>query len=88
MAEPDAAWLASRGWDMGRPADVCHLDCSAPGFLKTMTDASGRAWEIILCPEDAMVLEAGEADGDYSGALTPADSRAGAWPWMLAAAAS
>ena len=83
MAAPDFAFLASRGWDMTQVADVCWLDHDAPGYRKA---SAGQ--EIILCPEDALVLEAGEADGDYAGSLTPADSRACEWPWMLAAAAS
>jgi hypothetical protein len=86
MSRPDFAFLAGRGWDMTGAADVCSLDCSDPGYRKVIDDGH-RRWEIILCPADAMVLEAGEADGDYTGALTPADSRAGEWPWMELSAA-
>lgn len=83
---PDFAFLASRGWDMTQVADVCHLDCSDPGYRKVI-DNGRRQLEIILCPGDAMVLEAGVADGDYAAALTPADSRAGEWPWTELSAA-
>lgn len=84
MSGPDVEFLASRGWDMSQPADVCYLDHSefVPGYRKV---AAGR--EIVLCPEDALMLEAGERDGDYAGALTPADSRAGEWPWTELSAA-
>jgi hypothetical protein len=80
----DFAYLTRRGWDMSQPADVCMLDHSdfVPGYRKVLTGADGVRREIVLCPEDAMVLEAGAADGDYAGALTPEDSRAGEWPWM------
>lgn len=81
MREPDPGFLASRGWDMTRAADVCWLDCADPGYRRTLTDARGQLWEIILCAPDAMVLEAGELDGDYTGSPTPADSSAGEWPW-------
>ncbi len=74
---PDLEFLARRGWDMSASVDICHLDCSEPGYLKV---AGGL--EIILCPDDAMVLEAGAWNGSYCGAETPADSMAGEWPWM------
>jgi hypothetical protein len=74
---PDLEFLARQGWDMSAPVDICHLDCSAPGYLKVVGDR-----EIILCPDDAMVLEDGAWHGSYSGAETPADSWAGEWPWM------
>jgi hypothetical protein len=79
VADPDFAFLAARGWDMSAPVDTCHLDCPAPGYLKVT-----GGMEIILCPDDAMVLEAGAWHGDYSGAVTPADSMAEVWPWMPA----
>lgn len=81
MREPDFEFLTSRGWDMSAPVDTCHLDCSAPGYLKVMD-----GMEIILCPADATVLEVGAFLGDYSGAPTPADSMAEVWPWMPAQA--
>lgn len=77
MPEPDTEFLASRGWDMSAPVDTCHLDCPAPGYLKVVGER-----EIILCPDDAMVLEQGAWHGDYTGAVTPADSMASEWPWM------
>ena len=79
--EPDRAFLASRGWDLSAPVDTCYLDCAEPGYVKT-AEIGGRRQEIILCLADAMVLEEGAWEGDYSGALTPADSRAGEWPWL------
>jgi hypothetical protein len=81
MAEPDIAFLTSRGWEMAAPVDICSLDCAEPGYRKVIDDGH-RRWEIILCPADAMVLEAGALRGDYAGALTPADSLAGEWPWL------
>jgi hypothetical protein len=82
--EQAVAFLRERGWDMSRPADVCYLDCSAPGYLKQWDGTRGRC-EIILCREDALVFEAGALDGDYSGALTPADSCAAEWPVQVLA---
>jgi hypothetical protein len=87
MPQQDTEFLASRGWNMSQPVDMCHMDCADPGYRKAVTGTDGREWEIILCVADALVLEAGEEDGDYTGALTPADSRAGEWPWQLAQAA-
>jgi hypothetical protein len=86
MSRPDIEFLASRGWDMTQVADMCSLDCSDAGYRKVVDDGSRRL-EIILCPADAMVLEARAQDGDYAGALTPDDSRAGSWPWMELSAA-
>jgi|GEM_PF-2690780 len=70
-------WLAGRGWDMSAPVDVCHLDCARPGYRKVV----GRR-EIILCAEDAAVLERGAWHGVYLGAPLPGDSKAGEWPWI------
>lgn len=75
--DADTEFLAARGWDMSAPVDTCHLDCPDPGYLKIV-----NGMEIILCPADALVLEAGAWHGDYSGAETPADSMAAEWPWM------
>lgn len=83
MPEPDLEFLAGRGWDVRQPVDICHMDCAEPGYRKSVSGTGGQEWEIVLCPADALVLEAGAEDGDYAGALTPADSRAGEWPWRL-----
>jgi hypothetical protein len=89
MAQAETEFLVRRGWDMSRPADVCHLDHSenVPGYRKVITGGDGHRREIILCPEDARALEAAAFDGDYDGAETPADSRAAEWPWMVLARA-
>lgn len=86
MPENVTAFLTSRGWDMSAPADICSLDCAEPGYLKTAV-VGGKRCEIILCPADALELEDGAWEGDYSGALTPADSRATEFPWVELAAA-
>jgi hypothetical protein len=85
--QPDTEFLVSRGWDMTKPVDICHLDCPAPGYRKIIIDQAGHEWEIILCLEDALVLEEGAWEGDYDGALTPAYSRAAEWPWRALAEA-
>lgn len=86
MPEDVTAFLTSRGWDMGAPVDTCWLDHDEPGYLKTAV-VDGKRCEIILCLADAVELEAGVWEGDYSGALTPADSLATEWPWLNLAAA-
>lgn len=83
MPEPD---LAARGWDLSSSPDYCWLDHAelVPGYRKVIDDGH-RRWEIILCVPDALVLECNAEDNgdiDYTGALTPADSRAGEWPWQ------
>lgn len=80
-------FLAGRGWEMSRAADLCSLDCAAPGYRRVWTDRRGVTREIILCAEDAKCLEDGAMDGDYRGAPLPADSLAGEWPWVQVAEA-
>lgn len=79
-------YLTFCGWDMSAPVDTCWLDHDEPGYLKTAV-IGGKRCEIILCPADAVVLEAGVCEGDYTGALTPDDSRATEFPWVELAAA-
>jgi hypothetical protein len=83
MTPSERAFLESRGWQMSQPVDICSLDHSEsePGYLKVVT-TGGEQWEIILCAADALVLEEGAWEGDYTGAPTPPDSRAADWPWM------
>lgn len=72
--------LAEKGWPVltREPYDLCWLDCDGKGWLKTSDDGEQC---ICLCPAHALVLEEGAYEGDYTGALLPPGSMAGAWPW-------
>jgi hypothetical protein len=75
-------YLARLGWDMSHPADPCWLDCAKPGYRKEIVLRGGRRREIILCVDDALALESGAFEGDYTGAAVPSDSWAIRWPFM------
>lgn len=72
--------LAEQSWPVlvKDSFDLCWLDCSKKGWLKT--DDAGELC-ICLCPAHALVLEEGAYNGDYNGALLPAGSMANEWPW-------
>lgn len=72
--------LAENGWPVlvHPPYDLCWLDCNRRGWLKTSDDGERV---ICLCPQHALVLEAGAYHGDYTGAPLPPESVAGQWPW-------
>jgi hypothetical protein len=72
--------LAYLGWPVmvRERYDICWLDCSRDGWLKTSDDG---LQVICLCPVHALVLETGAFDGDYAGAILPPDSMAMSWPW-------
>lgn len=80
VTRAERRFLADHGWlIIGKvPYDLCWLDCSASGWLKV---DNGRC--ICLCPDHALVLEQGAFNGDYDGALPPADSMADDWPWRV-----
>lgn len=81
------AWLAERGWDTSQPYDICWLDCPLAGYYRSWVRPGGATWEICLCPEHAVLLEAGVYDGDYWGAPLPPLSWATGWPWVAVQAA-
>lgn len=77
------AFLRDRGWQVdGDHFDLCWLDCSDPGWLKTWKPPQGRALCICLCSKHALRLENGVYGGDYTGAPLPPDSMADEWPWQ------
>jgi hypothetical protein len=80
MADTVRAYLEARGWIVSHVFDICWMDHDEPGFYKEWV-SSGAKRVICLCVPDALVLEEGEYEGSYSGALTPSDSMAVEWPW-------
>lgn len=77
-------FLAEHGWPVGSaPFDLCWLDCSDSGWLKTWRDKpGGTPLCICLCPYHAVLLEQGVWAGDYTGAPLPPESTAAEWPWQ------
>jgi hypothetical protein len=84
VTAPEVAFLAQRGWyvAVAPPFDLCWLDCSRDGWLKSwLPRGGGKALCICLCPQHAVLLEEGVWAGDYTGAPLPPDSKADEWPW-------
>jgi hypothetical protein len=87
VTSAEVAFLHERGWPvLGDPFDLCWMECSDPGWLKTWHTGSPRwgpvaALCICLCERHALLLEQGSWSGDYSGAPLPPESMATEWPW-------
>lgn len=83
LTSAEVLFLAERGWPVHQtaPFDLCWMDCSDPGWLKTWKPPAGQPLCICLCDRHALTMEQGVFAGDYTGAPLPPESMASEWPW-------